>query len=279
MFVERVRRCAAMAGVLTIALVSASCGTIEDALGGDDDAETLGVTDTTEETPEATTTTVAPVFDPDAYCALSHEADVINAEFTAFDDPVQLESFITSLTGLLNEATPPPSIADEFVRFRTAYVDLQAQLEAGAYSIEVLQTSPILSDANVNAAITAVDAHDLELCGVAPGLEAAEEATPDDGAGEVPSDNPFAEALASGDFSAIEALLATDVGRDAFIEGFIGNAEGVTAEQGGCFLDNADIAVLAEMSVDPSNLTDESVTAFLEALDACDIPLSAFQTP
>jgi len=225
-------------------------------------------------------------FDADAYGALGHEADLINARFTAFDDPVQLEEFFTSLTGLLNEATPPPAVADEFVRFRTAYVDLQAQLEAGAYSIAVLQQTPILSDANVNAAITAVDAHDLELCGEAPGLEAAREeaagATGDDstdGSTGLDADNPFAEALATGDFTAIEALLATDVGREAFIEGFIGNADGVTPEQGSCFLDNTDISVLAEMSVDPSNLSDDAVTQFLAALDACDIPLSAFQLP
>lgn len=272
MFVERVRRRAAMAGVLTLALVLASCGAVESALG-DDEAD-----GTEEET--ATSTTDPPVFDPDAYCSLSHEADQINAAFSAFDDPVQLEGFITSLTGLLGRAVPPPGVEAEFVTFRTAYVDLQAQLQAGAYSIEVLQASPILSDANVNAAIEAVDAHDLALCGVAPGLEApVEEAAPE--SEEVESEsapNPFTEALASGDFSAVEAVLRSETGRETFIESFVSASPRLTPEQAGCFLDNSDIQVLAEMSVDPDNLSPEAVEGFLAALDACGIQLSDFQT-
>lgn len=277
MFVERVWRRASVAGVLTLALVLASCGVAESVLG--EDAAGEGE----EETPEETDTTVTPVFDADAYCALTHEADVVNANFAAFDDPVQLEGFITSLTGLLTQATPPPEIAIQFTTFRTAYIDLQAQLEAGAYSIDVLQASPILSDATVNAAINAVDAHDLALCGLAPGLEPAPDA-PDkalpepEGESDLPSDNPFAEALATDDFSAVEALLNSDVGRTAFIEGFLGTAPGLTAEQAGCFLDNSNIQVLAEMSVDPDNLSNEAVQGFIAALTTCDIPLSAFQT-
>lgn len=272
MFVERFRRRAVLAGVLAFALGLASCGVVEDAISDSDEPE--------EAVEETTTTTAAPIFDPDVYCTLSHQADVINAEFDAFDDPEQLETFITSLTGLLGQAVPPPEIEAEFTRFRTAYVDLQAQLEVGAYGIEVLQASPILSDANVNAAITAVDAHDLALCGVAPGLEApAEEAAPEPEAAEPDgSQNPFSDALASGDFSAVEALLNSDAGREAFIEGFVSTSPGITPEQAGCFLDNSDIAVLAEMSVDPDNLSAEAVEGFLAALDACDIPLSAFQS-
>lgn len=272
MFVERVRRRAVLAGVLTLALVLTSCGAIGDAIGGSEDTLEVPV-----EAAE-TTTTVAEVFDADAYCSLSHEADQINAGFTAFSDPILLEGFFTSLTGLLNQATPPPEIVAEFTTFRTAYVDLQAQLEAGSYSIEALQASPILSDANVNAAIAAVDTHDLALCGVAPGLEPpAEEAAPADPAAET-SGNPFSAALESGDFTAVEQLLSTDIGRGAFIEGFVSTSPGITAEQAGCFLDNSDIQLLAEMSVDPGNLSDEAVAGFLAALDACGIELSAFQT-
>lgn len=276
MFVERVRRRAVPAGVLALALVLASCGVIEDAVGGDEETPE-GAAETVE-----TTTTVAEVFDADAYCALSHEADQINAAFTAFDDPALLEEFFTSLTGLLTQATPPPEIINEFTVFRTAYVDLQAQLQAGSYGIDVLQSSPILSDANVNAAITAVDAHDLALCGVAPGIEPpAEEAAPAEPAADPAaetSDNPFSAALESGDFTAVEELLGTDVGREAFIEGFVNTSPGITAEQAGCFLDNSDIQLLAEMSVDPGNLSDEAVTSFLATLDVCGIELSAFQT-
>jgi len=272
MFVERVRRRAALACVLTLALVLASCGAVEDALG--DGASDPEATETT----DAPTTTAAPVFDADAYCSLTHEADQINAAFDAFDDPAALEEFFTSLNGLFGQATPPPSIEAEFVAFRTAYVDLQAQLQAGAYSIDVLQASPILSDANVNAAISAVDAHDLELCGIAPGLDQpVEEAAPEPAAAGG-SANPFSEALASGDFTAVETLLNSDVGREAFIEGFVATSPGITPEQAGCFLDNSNIQVLAEMSVDPDNLSDEAVEGFLAALDACSIPLSAFQT-
>lgn len=277
MFVERVRRRAGLACVLTLALVLASCGAVEDALGQSDDT-----TEVAEEaaTTTAPTTTAVPVFEADAYCALSHEADVINSEFSAFDDPALLETFFTSLNGLLGQAVPPPEVEAQFVTLRTAYVDLQAQLQAGAYSIDVLQASPILSDANVNAAITAVDEHDLALCGVAPGLdvpveEAAPEAEPEP---ETGSDNPFSAALASGDFTAVETLLNSEAGREAFIEGFVSTSPGITAEQAGCFLDNSDIQLLAEMSVDPGNLSDEAVAGFLAALDACDIPLSAFQT-
>lgn len=272
MFVERARRRALVAGALTLTLVLASCGAIEDAIGGDDTEETV-------EAIETTTTTAVPVFEADAYCALSHRADVINAEFTAFDDPALLEGFFTSLTGLLNQAVAPPEIEPQFTTFRTAYVDLQAQLEAGAYSIEVLQASPILSDANVNAAITAVDEHDLALCGVAPGLpeEAAPEPEPAETDPGVGASNPFSAALASGDFTAVEELLGTEVGRQAFIEGFVNTSPAITEEQAGCFLDNSDIEVLAAMSVDPDNLSDEAVQSFLATLETCDIPLSAFQ--
>ncbi len=274
MFVERMRRRAAVPGVLTLALVLASCGAIGDALGDSED-ETASV--------EATDTTLAPVFDADIYCSLSHEADQINADFTAFDDPAQLEGFFTSLTDLLNQAVPPPEITTEFTTFRTAYVDLQAQLEAGAYSLEALQASPILSDANVNAAITAVDAHDLALCGAAPGLAPpVEEAAPDPDAVEPDAggdnENPFSDALASGDFTAVEALLNSETGRAAFIEGFVSTSPRITPEQAGCFLDSSNIQLLAEMSVDPGNLSDEAVQDFLAALDTCEIPLSAFQT-
>lgn len=276
MFVERVRRRAVLAGVLTLALVLASCGAIEDAIGDADDG-VEGVETTLEET----ATTVAAAFDADVYCSLSHQSDQLNAEFSAFDDPALLEVFFTSLTGLLNQATPPPEIVAEFTVVRTAYVDLQTQLQAGAYSIETLQASPILSDANVNAAITAVDAHDLALCGVAPGLDQpAEEAAPEPAESDAPADsgNPFSSALASGDFTAVEELLNSETGRAAFIEGFVATSPGITPEQAGCFLDNSDIQVLAEMSVDPGNLSDDAVTGFLSALDACGIELSAFQT-
>ena len=281
MFVGRVRwraawqrpssRATAVAVTVCTIMLATGCAAVQDAIGSDDDTE-ASVDDAA-----VATTAAAPVFEPDAYCALSHEADQLNASFEAFNDPAALEGFIGDLVGLLTEATPPPEVQAQFTTLRTAYVDLQTQLAASGYDAAVLTTSPILSDANVNAAITAVDQHDLALCGEAPGLETAEQAVDGTDSGDAATD-PFAEALATGDFSAMEQVLATDVGRQAFIEGMTETSPGVTAEQAGCILDNSDIAVLAEMSMTPDALSDEAVAAFLATLETCGVPLSAFQT-
>lgn len=266
MFVDGLRRRAAWTSVLAALLVLvAGCGLADDVLASDDS------TDVDE---SETSTAEVPAFEPDAYCALSHEADQLNAAFSSFDDPAALEGFITSLVGLLNRGTPPPVIEAQFVTLRTAYVDLQTQLDASGYDAAVLTTSPILSDANVNAAIDAVAEHDLKLCGPAPGVE-----EPEEPAGEpATATDPFAEAIATGDFTAMEEILSTEIGRSAFIEGFINTSPGVTAEQAGCFLDSTDISVLAEMSVNPDELSDAAVAEFLASLQACGIPLSAFAT-
>ncbi len=276
MFVERATRRARRArAAFTVAIgllmiSAAGCAAVEDAIGSESD-------DTVEEA--ATTTsaaaTTAPAFDQDVYCSLSHEADQLNAAFNDFDDPVALEGFIDALVGLLQQATPPPEIGSQFAVLRTAYVDLRTVLQAGDYDSSVLASSPILSDATVNAAITSVQDHDLALCGPAAvidggGVEAA--------GGDDTATDPFSEAIASGDFSAMEEILNTEVGRAAFIEGFIRTSPGVSAEQAACFLDNTDIAILAEMSVNPDDLSPEAVSGFLATLDTCDIPLSAFQT-
>lgn len=286
MFVERFRQrvatrrlSRATISAVTVACVvvlATSCSAVEDAITSDDETDVAA--DTT-----AVDTTAAPVFDPDEYCSLSQQADALNASFDSFDDPVALENFFTDLTGLLNAAVPPPEIQAQFVTLRQAYVDLDAQLAAAQYDAVVLSTSPILSDANVNAAITAVDDHDLELCGPSPSDAPAEEAGGDSGTddgGDTGDEaaNPFAEALATGDFTAMEEVLGTEVGRQAFIEGLTSTSPGVTEEQAGCILDNSDIATLAEMSLDPQNLSDEAVASFLATLEVCEVPLSAFQT-
>ncbi len=255
-------------GLLTISV--SGCAAVEDAIGSESD-------DTVEEAATTTTAaaTTAPAFDQDVYCSLSHEADQLNAAFEDFDDPVALEGFFDGLVGLLQQATPPPEIENQFAVRRTAYVDLRTELQAASYDSGVLALSPILSDATVNGAITAVQDHDLALCGPAPVIDGGgDEAA---GGDDTPTD-PFSEAIASGDFSAMEEILNTEVGREAFIEGFIRTSPGVSAEQAACFLDNTDITVLAEMSVNPDDLSPEAVSGFLATLDTCDIPLSAFQT-
>ncbi len=263
---------AAFTVVIGLVMISVSgCAAVEDALGSESD-------DTVEEADTTTTTvaTTAPVFDQDVYCSLSHEADQLNAAFSDFDDPVALEGFIDDLVGLLQQASPPPEIERQFVVLRTAYVDLRTELQAGGYDSSVLVTSPILSDATVNGAITAVEEHDLALCGPAPIID--DGGGDDTAAGDDAATDPFSEAIASGDFSAMEEILQTEVGRQAFIEGFIRTSPGVSAEQAACFLDNTDIAVLAEMSVNPDELSPEAVAGFLATLETCDIALSAFQT-
>lgn len=275
MFVDGLRRRAAWTTALAALLVlSAGCGLADDVLASDDSSETA---EGDQETAEAV------VFEADAYCALSHEADQLNADFKSFDDPAALEGFITSLVGLLNQGTPPPQIEAQFLTLRTAYIDLQTQLAASGYDATVLATSPILSDANVNAAISVVEEHDLKLCGPAPGVAAPEpepepEPEPTESGDLTAGSDLFSEAIATGDFTAVEEILSTEIGRNAFIEGFIGTSPGVTAEQAGCFLDNTDITVLAEMSVNPADLSDAAVAEFIAGLQACDIPLSAFTT-
>ncbi len=275
MFVDGLRPRAAWASALAaVFMLASACGVVDDVLASDDSTESAEG-ETTESAEGETTDTV--VFDADVYCALSHEADQLNADFNSFGDPVALEAFFTSLVGLLNQGTPPPQIEAQFITLRTAYVDLQVQLSAAGYDAAVLTTSPILSDANVNAAISVVEEHDLKLCGRAPGV-AAPEPEPAEPADQTAGSDPFAEAIASGDFTAMEEILSTEIGRNAFIEGFVNTSPGVTAEQAGCFLDNTDMGVLAEMSVDPGDLSDAAVAEFIASLQACDIPLSAFNT-
>ncbi len=280
MFVERGTRVpgarvAASIAIGVMMMAATGCAAVEDAIGSESDDTVEDAATTTVAAP-----TTAPPFDQATYCSLSHEADQLNAAFSDFADPVALEGFIGDLVGLLEQASPPPEVEGQFQILRTAYIDLQAELAASGFDSSVLTTSPILSDATVNGAITAVDEHDLALCGPAPAVETETE-TDDVAGGDAGGDtstDPFSEALASGDFTAMEEILRTEVGREAFIEGFIGTSPGVTAEQAGCFLDNTDIAVLAEMSVNPDDLSAEAVSGFLATLETCEIPLSAFQS-
>ena len=254
-----------VASLVAMMLLLGACGSLGDVLGDDSATEAV----------DSVSTTLAE-FDVDTYCSISHEVDRVNNAFTQFDDPVALEGFFTSLTSLLGQVTPPPEIAADFVRYNTAYVDLQAQLAANDYNILVLSQSPILSDASVNAAIVAVDAYDLQTCGVAPGLEppSAEEAVGED---QTSGGDALADAIAAGDFSVLEPLFDSPELRAEFIEGLM-SSSGVTEEQAGCFYDLSSIPLLAQMTVDASSMTDDMEQELLANFDACGISLYAFQT-
>ncbi len=241
------------------------------ALGGSesDEADTTTTTEVTTTTTEVTTTTAA-VADPVVYCALSHKAELVGDGFSDddFGDPEALESFLTELLGLLDSAVPPAEIAADFGTTRDLFTELNDLLIDVDYNMVAIADAPLFSDEERSSAQDRLTEFDNQLCGPPPSLPddvaADDESTPD----------IVADAVATGDYALFEALLQSETGRTAFIEGLAGDSD-LTDAQGGCFLDNMPIELLAEMAVNGAE-SPEVISGFLAALDACDIPLSVF---
>ena len=88
--------------------------------------------------------------------------------------------------------------------------------------------------------------------------------------------DPFLDAIANGDTELLETLLESEAGREQFIDGFT-EGSGLTREQGGCFVDESPIDLLVTLASEPETIEPEVLSQFLEVLDTCNIPLSAFQ--
>ena len=82
--------------------------------------------------------------------------------------------------------------------------------------------------------------------------------------------------IADADIEEIEAILATDEGRDAFIESVLEIAPGLTRDQAECFLDNFDLALLVEIQTSGQGVTADQLGEILVVLNTCEIPLTAF---
>ena len=219
--------------------------------------------DSTTTTEPATTTTAAPAAlpDVDSYCALSSAADRLLDEFEAYDDPVETEVVFTQIQALADQGrdVAPLEIEEEFSIVADAWTDLVLFLQASEwdYGAALEAADSLLSSPEVVAASDAVDAFDAATCPPADDVELS--------LGDEPLIDPE-------DADAMLAILETEIGREAFIEGFI-ESTNLTYEQAGCFLDTAPIESLVTMTSQEASASD--MVAFFDALETCDIPLSA----
>lgn len=87
-----------------------------------------------------------------------------------------------------------------------------------------------------------------------------------------------AAGMTEADLALFETLLESEAGRQGMAEG-IAEETGLTTEEGLCIVENGDILGLmmiglAGPDAEPDN---ELMTSFLQTLDTCGIPLSAFE--
>ena len=86
----------------------------------------------------------------------------------------------------------------------------------------------------------------------------------------------LADILSEADLDEMEALLATEAGRAAFIDGVVEVAPSMSRDDAGCLLDNLDLSLFVALQGDPTSLTLDQLTPLIDVLSTCNIPLTAF---
>jgi len=81
--------------------------------------------------------------------------------------------------------------------------------------------------------------------------------------------------LAATDLDDLEQLLASDSGRQDFIDNVVEALPGLSQDQAGCFLDNLDLGMLAALDGDLASLSSEQISSVLAVMLTCEIPLDA----
>lgn len=289
MFLSRSR-----AALLAIALFFAGCSSPTVDIASEDASEADADSATTEAPPEtapstvpsttaAPATTVTPiettvpaeeavgeVFEIKAehaeYCAVAAEARVADETMgeDGFLDPAKLEPFLANNLVLLEKARNkvPAEIADDFAIFIAGNYAIDRVLAENGYEFIAILDDPVFNDPEFEAASEAVDEFGTSACGFADEPE-------------IEVDNgEESSAVTAEDIAQMEQLLATEVGRQAFVEG-LAESMGITEEQGNCFIDEIGAEGLAGMVLmNETGATDNQVVAdTLAAARACDIDL------
>ncbi len=234
-------------------------------------------------TTEAPTTTEAEGLqsasggNPERFCELSSESDELDAMYPdSFIDPVETEAYLNALIPLLEEgvATAPAEISSDFDTLATAFMTVNDELALVDYNLllAVEALEPILEDEAVDAAGDRVSAWRDANC------DGGSADTPIDDETDLEDLDPeeLNEAMEEEGVSAelLETLLATEAGRQLFIEGMISESS-LTFEQAECFIDSIPIETLASLS-SSAEPTDEESLQVLAAISDCNIPLDAF---
>ncbi len=256
---KRTARFAFVAGLLLLG----ACGSS----GGDD--EGLASQAEAETTTTAAETTTVAAGDSEAYCALAIESKEATDAFDAFDDPVALEGFLDASIARIEAArlVVPAEIAEPFeVIYQSQLAAAAAAEEVGYDAVQLLASDAFTETPERTAANATLDAYRADVCGyVEPSDDLVDEA---------------AEALESElgmteeEIALIEAMLQTEAGRAAMIEGMMADST-LTEEQATCLVDNADLIGLMMLG---SGLTDpdsDLMANLFQTLDQCGIPLDA----
>ncbi len=247
---------ALVAGVLLLG----ACGSS----GGDDE----GLASQSESTTVPETTT-APGGDSDAYCALAIESKEATDAFTAFDDPVALEAFLDASIARIEAArlVVPAEIADPFeVIYQSQLAAAVAAEEVGYDAALLLSSDAFAETPERTAADATLDAYRADVCGY---VEPTEDLT-DEAAQALESELGMTEE----EIAMIEAMLDTEAGRAAMIQGMMADST-LTEAQATCLVDNADLIGLMMLG---SGLTDpdsDLMANLFQTLDQCGIPLDA----
>jgi len=218
--------------------------------------------------------------DLEAYCDLAEQQNTLVDEFDEFTDPEALEGFVAELNQLLDDAleVAPDEVVDDLEIVDGDQGTIAEILEENDWDIAA-SFEEVEAIGQDDEASDRVDEFSAEECGIeiddddAADAEAevagaaTDDTTTDEPATDA-GDEALAEALLS-DPETLAGLLATESGRDAFIEGLTESSE-LSDEQAGCFVDNADPEFLSNLgSGDP---TGADATTLFELADLCDIP-------
>lgn len=281
------RRVVAVTATAAAMLLSA-CGD-----SADEATDTSLETSTTlgAETSDSVLTPVRTV-DINAFCDDARELDALVDGFEDFGDPGAFEVFITDRVQLgekMVEVAPDELVADLETdnAAQAEFRDLAVAAEWDFFAV-FNDAERLLGATDVAAAQDRLKDYAVATCGVIDddveiALPEPEETTTttaappttvteDTIAEEEFDEFSFGEGGIDAEF--LETMLGTQTGRDAFIEGMVSSST-MTTEQGGCLLDNMSIELIVALANSQEPTTGQAVE-LLEALEICDIPLSAF---
>jgi len=213
--------------------------------------------------------------DSASYCDVAARQQAVDDAFDFLSSsPEELERYFRSnrnaLASVIGNA--PSEIKADLEATLRAFDDrFLPALQAADWNI--FAASPELEALNDDATLEAmsdrIDAYDADVCGITDAADDAPDAggdgpdTGDDG-----PDVPGSDLGLSADV--LEGMLSTDIGRQAFIQGFTADGR-ITVAQAECLIDNLDFALLATLS---SGAVDGSAgVGVLEAFDACGVSL------
>ena len=188
------------------------------------------------------------------YCDFAEEAAVLTQEVNLFE-PTEVEAFLGTMLELIDNVEVPQEIEAEFAAQEQMFKEMTQVLEAAGWSIDAVAD---LDTSVADAGAEALADYEKVNCNVDLDLSDSE-----------PTDAEF-----------MAQMLDTESGRAVFARGMLESADGaLTAEQATCYADNVEVATavwLIEGGDVASQSSDREAIDFLQLLDTCEIPISAF---